>query len=492
MQKIPNKIVLMLVFLVTSVSAYSQHFSEILQYSMTEVDGSARTVGAGGGLSALGADFGTITQNAAGLAQFRRSEFVITLGLDNTNVKATFGTNNVSTKKSFMQLPNVGVVFASRPQNIKWKTMNFSVGYNRQISYNRSFNYEGPAKGSITQRFSADADDLGLNYLDNYGSGLAYDVGAIYDLGSDLYYETDFDGVEEAFFHRQEVTESGHMGELTIALAGNYDDKLSVGGSVGIPILEFQKEKQYFEEDKNNVIPAFDKLRYDESLTTSGTGFNAKLGLIYRINQMFRTGLAIHSPTWISLTDNYNNTMLYQYTENNTQKTNEKTPDEAGIFEYKVVTPWRAIVSLGTIIGRKGFISADVELVDYSSSSFNLTSDIKTTETKNLERELNKSIDNSYRQAVNFRIGGEYALNDLRFRLGAGFYGSAIENDKSVKRVLSSGVGYRTDGFFVDLAYRYSLGKEGYSPFVGDFMKPNGAVLNTRKSTISFTVGLKF
>ena len=459
---------------------------------MTEVDGSARTVGAGGGLSALGADYGTITQNAAGLAQFRRSEFVITLGLDKTKVDATFGTNAISAKKSFMQLPNVGVVFASRPENIKWKTMNFSVGYNRQISYNRSFNYEGNAKGSITQRFSADADNVDLNNLDNYASGLAYDVGAIYDLGSDLYYETDFDGVEDEFFHRQEVTEKGSMGELTIALAGNYDDRLSVGGSLGIPILEFKKEKQYFEEDKNNAIPAFDKLQYDESLTTSGTGFNAKLGLIYRINQMFRTGLAIHSPTWISLNDSYNNTMLYQYTENNQQKTNEKTPDEAGVFEYKVVTPWRAIVSLGTIIGQKGFVSADVELVDYASASFNLTRDIKTTETKNLERDLNKSIDNNYKQAVNLRVGGEYAMDAFRLRLGAGFYGSAIEDDKSVKKIFSTGVGYRADDFFVDLAYRYSVGKEGYSPFQGDFMKPNGAVLNTKKSTISFTLGFKF
>ena len=149
-------------------------------------------------------------------------------------------------------------------------------------------------------------------------------------------------------------------------------------------------------------------------------------------------------------------------------------------------------MSLGTIIGQKGFVSADVELVDYASASFNLTRDIKTTETKNLERDLNKSIDNNYKQAVNLRVGGEYAMDAFRLRLGAGFYGSAIEDDKSVKKIFSTGVGYRADDFFVDLAYRYSVGKEGYSPFQGDFMKPNGAVLNTKKSTISFTLGFKF
>ncbi len=486
MRHISIKVLIAFVLTLGSQWAYSQTYTEILQYSLTEVDGSARTVGAGGAISALGADFGAITQNPAGLAPFRRSEFNITIGLDQTNTDATYGTNTLNKTKSYMQLPNLGMVLTSRPKNIRWKTMNFSLGYNRQISYNRNFMFEGVGQGSIVQKF---VDDANAGSSDLYGAGLAQQVNAIYNDNGP--YESDFTGVTDSFYHSQEVTEQGNMGELTIALAGNYEEKLSVGLAAGVALIDFRKEKFYAEEDKDETILYFDKLRYEESLTTSGTGFNLKLGLIYKINPIVRAGLAIHSPTWISLSDSYSYTMAYQFTDANGTTPAEETPED-GVFDYKVKTPWRAIGSVGAIIGRKGFISADLEMVDYTNGSFNLTSDLKTDETKLLEKELNKSIDTSFQQTFNFRVGGEYAHKDLRFRAGLGLYGSPIDGDTSLKKIYSAGLGYHPDDFFLDLAYRLSQGKEGYSPFAGNYLTPNGAVLNTKKSTISLTLGIKF
>ena len=491
MRHISTKHLIIFAFLLASQWVYSQTYTEILQYSLTEVDGSARTVGAGGAISALGADFGAITPNPAGLANFRRSEFNITIGLDKSNTDATFGKNTQTTAKSYMQLPNLGMVLTSRPKNIRWKTMNFALGYNRQISYNRNFFFEGEGQGSLVQKFTDDAYGYESGSLDLYGAGLAHKVSAIYDDNGDLNYESDFAGVTDTFYHSQDVTEKGNMGELTIALAGNYEEKLSVGLSAGVALIDFRKEKIYAEEDKKETIEYFDKLRYEESLTTSGTGLNLKLGLIYKINPIVRAGIAIHSPTWVSLNDSYSYTMAYQYTDGNGTSSAEETPED-GLFEYKVKTPWRAIGSVGAIIGKKGFISADIEMIDYSKGSFNLTSELNTEETRLLEKELNKSIDTSFQQTFNFRVGGEYASNSLRLRAGLGLYGSSIEGDAALKKVYSVGIGYRPDDFFVDLAYRLSQGKEGYSPFAGDYLNPNGVVLNTQKSTISLTFGIKF
>lgn len=491
MRHISTKYFLAFALTLASQWAFSQTYTEILQYSLTEVDGSARTVGAGGSISALGADFGAITQNPAGLGRFYHSEFNITIGLDKTNADATLGNNTNNTEKSYMQLPNIGMVLTSRPKNIRWKTMNFSLGYNRQISYNRNFFFEGDAQGSLVQKFMDDARGNDVGSLDTYGAGLAQKVSAIYDDNNDFDYESDFVGVTDTFYHSQTVSEKGNMGELTIALAGNYEEKLSVGLSAGVALIDFRKEKNYAEEDKNKTILYFDKLRYEESLTTSGTGLNLKLGLIYKINPTVRAGLAVHSPTWISLSDSYSYTMAYQYTDANGTSSAEETPDD-GVFDYKVRTPWRAIGSIGAIIGRKGFISADIEMVDYTKGAFNLTSELNTEDTRLLEKELNKSIDTSFQQTFNFRMGGEYAHNSLRFRGGLGLYGSAINGDDEIKKVYSVGAGYSQTGFFVDLAYRLSQGKEGYSPFTGNYLKPNGAVLNTKKSTISLTLGMQF
>lgn len=497
MRYITNKYTIAIAFLFAFNWAFSQSYSEILQYSMIQVDGSARTVGAGAGLSALGADFGAITPNPAGLALFRRSEFNMTIGLDNIHTDATFGENTVGEAKSYLQMPSIGMVMTSRPENIRWKTMNFSIGYNRQISYNRNFFFEGDGQGSILNKFEADANGYEFSELDIYGAGLANSVSALFDDDNDLVYESDFTGITDTFYHSQDVTEKGNMGELTIALAGNYEDKLSVGVAAGVALLDFRKEKVYTEEDKKESILYFDKLRYDESLTTSGTGINLKLGLIYRINPIVRVGLAVHSPTWISLNDSYSYTMLYQYTDfsgpNNAPVTHssEETPED-GVFEYKAKTPWRAIGSLGAIIGRKGFISGDIELVDYSSGTFNLTSDLQSEETRILEKELNKAIERNFQQALNFRVGGEFAHQSLRFRAGLGMYGSPVDGDNTFKKVYSVGAGYREDGFFLDLAYRLSQEKEGYTPYEGDFLKPNGANLDTKTSTVSLTFGIKF
>lgn len=480
-----------LAFLCSFQWAFGQHYSEILQYATTEANGSARTVGVGAGLSALGADMGAITQNPAGLARYRRSEMNITIGLDNISTDATFGTNTTNTTKSLMQLPSVGMVFTSRPENIKWKTMNFSVGYNRQLSYNRNAFFEGSATGSIIQKFAAEANGLGLDELDGFGAGLAYDALGIYDDDGDKHYESDFDGVVDSFYHAQDFSERGNMGEITVALAGNYEDRLSIGLSIGIPVLSLQKEKSYEEIDKDSSILYFDRLKFDESVKTTGAGFNLKLGMIYQINQAVRAGLAIHSPTWLNLNDSFSNTFNYEYTDANGPSANEKN-SEQGVFEYKVVTPWRAVGSLGAIIARKGFISADVELVDYTTGRFNLTSDLKTPETQELEKENNKAIKKNYRQAFNFRVGGEYAMDAFRFRAGLGLYGSPIINDDTYKMIYSAGLGYRKDDFFVDLAYRLNQSTEGYSPYDGDFMKPNGAVLKTQRSTIALTLGVKF
>jgi len=59
---IPTKYFLAFVFFLSFQWAFGQDYSEILQYSTTEANGSARTVGAGAGISALGADLGSTMQ----------------------------------------------------------------------------------------------------------------------------------------------------------------------------------------------------------------------------------------------------------------------------------------------------------------------------------------------------------------------------------------------------------------------------------------------
>ena len=42
---------------------------------------------------------------------------------------------------------------------------------------------------------------------------------------------------------------------------------------------------------------------------------------------------------------------------------------------------------------------------------------------------LNKVIDNLYKNAFNFRLGGEVKFNTIMFRLGGAYYGNPYKNE---------------------------------------------------------------
>ena len=241
-------------------------------------------MGVGGAMGALGADFGTIDINPAGTGAYRSSEFVFTgMVLSQTTSSELIdggipATDNTETRFS---VSNIGIVFATQPRNKTWKASNFAVGYNKTADYALAFAYSGRNLGSITDRWKQNADGLAPNQLDGFESGLAYDVEAIYDLDDppNLIYETDYQMNPNAeLLRRQTVDRSGTNGEVLLSYGANYNEKLLFGITMGIPIVRYEEEKNYEEEDDiSDPVPYFNALRFEESLRISGNGFNIKL-----------------------------------------------------------------------------------------------------------------------------------------------------------------------------------------------------------------------
>ena len=59
----------------------AQTLADAVRFSVFDVNSTARSVGVGGGLSALGGDFSTLSVNPAGLALYRGREFTFTPSL---------------------------------------------------------------------------------------------------------------------------------------------------------------------------------------------------------------------------------------------------------------------------------------------------------------------------------------------------------------------------------------------------------------------------
>lgn len=475
-----------------TLSVSAQNETDVLRYSRFDFASTARSMSVGGSMSALGADFSVLSSNPAGLAWYRKPDFVLTPGFASINTEALLTNDKAGgffeENKTPFFLSNFGVVFASRPRSNSWKTFNFGLGFNRLANFNQTTFFSGRSQGSITDRFLELAN--GSDELDGFESGPAFDAGALICCDADNFYVTDFLSNPDAEVPKQQtITRGGSINELVFSFAGNYNERLMIGATLGIPFVSFTEEKIYREADGGSGpegdIPFFEELEYREDLTTTGTGINFKLGIIARPHQILRLGAAVHSPTAFKLEDTFTTEMYYTYTDGGvTQTGNGLSPD--GLFDYRVTTPWRYIGSAGLILNKAGFLSAEVEYVDYATARLGFGGFEED------ERVANDSIEAKLATAMNFKFGGELAYEIFRFRAGFGLYQSPIVGDDVTNSAFSLGAGIREESFYMDIAYRRQTIKEAYAPYLTTDFPTQVVETNAVFNHILITFGFRF
>jgi hypothetical protein len=483
---------LLVIFLFFSIGLTAQTVEDALRISTLDPSGTARFMGAGGALGPLGADLSVTGTNPAGIAQYRQSEFTITpsLFLSGANSQLQPGLGLVADNRTTFNFHNIGVVMTSRPRVGDWKTLNMAITLNNTGNYNRRFSYNGATTGSIAQRWQ----EFGNAGNFNFETDLASDAGVIYDIDDNPEdFEIDYEGFEDQLLTRnQTVTTLGSASELSFAFAANYNERLMIGLSVGLPIIYYEYDSDYTESDEGTGpggnVPYFESLEYNDKYTTTGGGVNAKLGLIYRVNQTLRLSGAIHTPTAYNLEDEFETELVNNYFAD---------PDESGdfiggeasstgLFEYKMRSPWRYFAGAGVIIGKSGFISAEAELVDYNNNRFVYDG------FQEAENAINGDISQRLTDVLNLRIGGEFALDIFRFRLGFGTFPSAYVNDDTRRSTLSAGAGLRQNRIFLDLAYRYTTYDELFFPYGTQEAVLQEVQTENNLSRILLTFGVKF
>lgn len=481
---------LIVIFLISCFGfGQAQNYVDALRYSDFDILGSARTVGVSGSLGSLGTDFAVISTNPAGIALNRRSEFSFTPGFVSTNIKSLLNESDGVEQKERVGKPvfnSFGAIIYSEPRNLKWSTMNFGIGFNRLADFNRTTYFEGRTRGSIVDRFLELANSG--DGLDPFESQVASDASAIYllDDPNDNNYYHDFGLNEDALiFKNQTITETGSINELSLALAGNYSEKVMIGMALGLPFINYQQEKVYEEVDTEDEVPFFDNLEYRETLTTTGTGINLKLGIIGRLSQEVRIGAAIHTPTAYNLSDNFTTSMDYFYTDSgNSNNGFGESPE--GNFTYRISTPWRFIGSLGILAGQYGFISGEVEYQNFTNAK------IKLDNFSEDERGINDGIARELSSALRIRLGGEFAYDIFRVRAGVGLKQSPYANDDAFDYQYSAGAGIRLQSFYADIAFRFDDTKETYIPYLTSQAPQQSVSSDLRKSIAMMTLGFRF
>ena len=483
----------------------SQNFTDALRYSTTNPLNTARNASLGGAMGALGADFGVLSINPAGTGAYRSSEFVLGGAVFSTNTESELldgGFPTTTENSSRFVITSFGMVFASRPKKKdprkrkerKLKTSNFALGYNKTGEYGQNFNYAGRVLGSLTDRFAENALGVLPDDLSPFEEGLGYTTGAIYDFEGDLIYSTDYQLNPFAeLLRRQTVETKGGSSEIFLSYGANWQEKLLFGVTLGVPFVNYEESKVYEEEDAaTDEIPFFNALRFEESLQTSGSGFNAKFGVIYKPNYAISIGAAFNTGTRLNLTDNFETSFTYDYTDDYGERFVFTDISPQGSFNYALRTPWSVIGNFGAIIKKTAFIVAQIQYTDYSSARFDYSVKDNGNDFDDFEDAVNQDITQNLSGSIRMSIGGEYSWKKLRVRLGTIMDQSSFAEDNAFDMTYTAGLGVRFERVFFDFGYQYYNYEQGYLPYAVSTAPQPFVVNNVTNNRFFFTFGYKW
>ncbi|HEY6901448.1 MAG TPA: hypothetical protein VI233_12425, partial [Puia sp.] len=294
------------------LQAAAQLPQDALRASWTTPSGTARQQAIGGAMGSIGGDLTSGYTNPAGIGLYKVSEFVLTPGWRFLKDKASYqGTDQTGPNVNNFNLGTSGAVFTYDGRNPGVSNA-FAITVNRTANFNNQINYQGRNNYSsyseqYVEEFAASGfgieEGIGSPYL-SYGTRMALYTSLIdtATIGGQLQV---IGNPQKAgtLLQRNNLRTSGGITEINLALASSQHDKWYIGGSLGIPILNYTQEKTWFESDaSNNTNNDFESFTYQERFTTRGWGLNLKVGAIYRPSNAFRLGAAIHTPTVFGLT----------------------------------------------------------------------------------------------------------------------------------------------------------------------------------------------
>jgi hypothetical protein len=488
-----KKIILAVFSLVFVTGLMAQNENDALRYSRIYYGGTARFMGMSGAYGAVGADFSTLSQNPAGIGLYHKSEVTFTPGITMGGAKATYlGTSRTDSKEGLAMFDAGGVFVLNMPnsENSPVKSIQLGFGLNRTNDYNNRSTIDGfNTQNSLMTVYENEANSMNVSpdNLSVFTVKPAYDANLLsssFNAATNRYsYLCDmYDGN----VRQTKVTETrGSRSELSIGGGLNINEIVYLGGSLGLPMVDYEETSVYTEKDSQNLNPLFSSLTRKEYLKTTGQGINFKLGVIVRPTSFLRFGAAIHTPTVYSKMHDKWNSSITSVFEGAHPEWSASAASPDGEYDYEIKTPMRIMGSIALIAGKHGMISADYEFIDYTKAHLKASDYDFSTE--------NAAIQEKFKSANNLRLGGEYNYGIMSFRAGIHYYGSPYISSVSANGEMtgfSLGFGIHEKQYFLDLAYVHSSQKQDvylYNPSISK------ASLNQNKlDQVAVTLGLRF
>ena len=417
---------------------------DVQRFAQRSTMGSARYVGMGGAMTAIGGDPSAAMDNPAGLGLYRRSEISITIDetIDHTQ---QVGSNDVYQRTRFAA-PQLSAIWAWGNANKQRGLVfnNFMFSYHRLANFNRDIVVQGGGMGMVPTicNITNDMGGVSEENLQNRPWDNV-EIGWLSILGYEAYL---IDPIEKNQWQPAvhftngllSISETGTSDQYTLSWAGNINNQWYIGIGLNVPTINYTKHTSLQESNKSNSA------ELKSMFHVSGVGVSGSLGLIYRPIQALRIGASLQTPTVMNLSRQTTGDM---YSTIAGQRYEILTP-ESGVMDIKIASPLRSSVSIAGQIGNVGLLA-----VQYDNAHSKEMEDIHT---------LRIGAEAQAYRGLFFNAGYVYESSFMREEEPKWLLGyNEIRTDMDYRytaatQYASAGIGYRCDKVVAQLAYQYS------------------------------------
>lgn len=524
-----NKYILSALLLLGTATIGAQETYENTKLIDNDLNGTARYVGMGGALDALGADISVIGSNPAGLGLMTKSRAEVSFGFVSQPGVSAFQQGN-PTNASFDQ---VGFVYVMRNPKGDNSGLNFAVNYHKSRNFDYILSAVGDLKNASQNTLSflkaiygRRAEDGTSNfYLETTKNGMIRGTHPFTSQLDNLYYNNlmvDHNNAvsySTATGYDMQRAHTGYIGTYDVSVSGAISPRFYLGGTIGFHDVHYTGTGEYVEDLVDISNKPLTALMVHDEKTITGLGGDFKLGAIFLPieNSPFRIGLSVASPTLYRLTINTRAYIRHNLRASQSMQHGYSGGTTNESYSFKIDTPWNFGISLGHTVGNYLALGASYNYADYGSMNTRVNEgggyDWYTDsyyENSSDDTNMNEHTKQTLKGVSTIKLGAEFRpVTNLALRAGYNYispmyqtnafkdgtvdsYGSNYStatdyvNWDSTNR-FTLGVGYQMKNFNIDMAYQYSAQNGDFHPFMdtyGDYYYINTATKSLQMDKI--------
>lgn len=396
--------------LIVSAAAQAQNELDAIRFSQQGLGVGARALGMGGAYAGLANDYSAIFYNPAGLGQIKRMEFNLGFDFFQFNGEASYLNAKQNATNSRTALQSIGFVM---PFPTYQGSFVMGFGFNRQANFAAAQNVNAfnPSQ-SVLDALAASSrprfDNNGNIFLDDLAA-YAWEQFLLNDSAG-----TYLNPIRGNVLQTSELLEDGGKNFFALAASIEVAPALFAGGALNFVTGNYAYIRSYRETDSQNRYEKFQSLALDETIESDFSGWNLKASLMYVLDDHFRLGLTVETPTTLTFNELSTQALSSRFkvapAPNQPLSFSDKLP--ANRFEYRLKTPF--VFSGGASLEEPNFtISAQATFTDWTQLQFRADGESFA--------DVNRIFKTDFQQTIDYAIGAELRSVFLPIRARAGY-----------------------------------------------------------------------